>query len=82
MNINTKKWFYYPSFFCLPKRRSKKKAPDCTGPSGCLVLLAVDGTLKTRRLWRLKQVQRLIPSTPAMLSGTERAFNLKLWTGK
>ncbi|KPJ99639.1 MAG: hypothetical protein AMJ60_04340 [Desulfobacterales bacterium SG8_35] len=67
--------FIYTSFFCLPKRRSKKRAPDCTGPSGCLVLLAVDGTLKTRRLRRLRQVQRLNPSTAAMLSGTERVYN-------
>ena len=46
-------------------------APDCTGPSDYLVLLAVAGTLKTHRLWRLRQIQRLIPSTAVMLSGTE-----------
>ena len=85
---------------------TKERAPDCTGPSGCLVLLAVDGTLITiseheranliclipyvrgfpmffretsqlTALRRLKQVQRLIPSTAAMLSGTERVFKLK-----
>ena len=55
--------------FACPKRNAKR-APGCTGPSGCLALLAVDGTLKTRL--RLKQVQRLFPSTTAMLSGTER----------
>jgi len=61
-------------------KNEPKRAPDCTGPSGCLkfippcgVLLAVDGTLKTRHLRRLKQIQRLIPPTTAMLSGTERA---------
>ena len=60
----------------LPKENEpKKRAPDCTGPSDSLVLLAVDGTLKTRRLRRLRQVQRLIPSTAAMLSGTERVYN-------
>jgi hypothetical protein len=59
----------------LPKENEPKEmAPDCSGPSDCLVLLAVDGTLKTRRLRRLKQVQRLIPSTAAMLSGTERVY--------
>jgi hypothetical protein len=42
------------------------------------VLLAVDGTLKTHRLRRFKQVQRLIPSTAVMLSGTERDYNQKI----
>jgi len=63
--------------FVCPKR-NPKRAPGCTGPSGCLTLLVVDGTLKTHRLWRFKQVQRLVPSTPAMLSGTERVHNLKI----
>jgi hypothetical protein len=62
----------YASFFCLPKRRSKKRAPDCTGPSGYLALLAVDGTLKTHHLRRLIQVQRHFPTTASMLCGTER----------
>ena len=52
-------------------------APDCAGPSGCLALLSVDGTLKTHRLERFRQVQRLVPSTAAMLSGTERAYTPK-----
>ncbi|KPK27402.1 MAG: hypothetical protein AMJ61_05880 [Desulfobacterales bacterium SG8_35_2] len=55
-----------------PKRRSKKRAPDCTGPSGYLALLAVDGTLKTHHLRRLIQVQRHFPTTASMLCGTER----------
>ncbi len=55
-------------------KNEPKRAPGCTGPSGFLVLLADDGTLKTHRLRRLRQVQRLIPSTAAMLSGTERVF--------
>jgi hypothetical protein len=53
----------------LPKKGARKGHPGCPGPSGFLVLLAVDGTLKTRL--RLRQVQRLVPSTSAMLSGTE-----------
>jgi hypothetical protein len=52
-------------------KNEPKRAPRCPGPLGCLALLAVNGTLKTHRLRRLKQVQRLIPSTAAMLSGTE-----------
>ena len=66
------------SFFYLPKRRSKKRAPGCAGPSDCLALLAVDGTLKTHRLRRFRQVQRLLPSTAVMLSGTERDYNPKM----
>ena len=34
----------FPIHFCLPKNESKR-APGCAGPSGCLALLAVDGTL-------------------------------------
>jgi len=56
------------SFTCL-KEEARKWPPNCPGPPGYLVLLAVDGTLKTRL--RLRQVQRLIPSTSAMLSWTE-----------
>ena len=59
--------FIPPSFVC-PKEGARKRHPDCPGPAGSLVLLAVDGTLETRL--RLKQVQRPIPSTPAMLSRT------------
>jgi len=62
----------------LPKRRSKKKAPSCTGPTGFLALLAVAGTLKTHRLWRLRQVQRLIPPKAAMLSGAEWAQEIHI----
>ena len=72
----------YTSFFCLPKRRSKKRAPGCVGPSDYLVLLAVDGTLKTLRLRRFRQVQRLIPSTAAMLSGTEWVSTVKTLENK
>jgi hypothetical protein len=71
-------FFIYTSFFYLPKRRSKKRAPSCTGPAGYPALLAVDGTLKTHRLRRLRQVQRLIPPTAVMLSGTEWAYKFKL----
>jgi len=42
------------------------------------VLLAVDGTLKTHRLRRFRQVQRLFPSTAVMLSGTEWVHNLRI----
>jgi hypothetical protein len=63
------------SFFYLPKRRSKKRAPGCPGPSGNLAFLAVSGTLKTHRLQRFRHVQRLIPPTAAILSGTEWVLN-------
>ena len=65
------------------KEEARKRHPDCTGPSGYLafmpfrVLLAVDGTLKTHRLRRFRQVQRLFPSPAAMLSGTERVKQLE-----
>ena len=35
-------------FFCLSKRSIKKKTPDDAGPAGSPVLLASDGTPKTR----------------------------------
>jgi len=66
---------YIPSSFVCPKEEARKGHP--TVPSacgGCLALLAVGGTLKTHRLRRLKQVQRLIPPTTALLSGTERVY--------
>ena len=37
-------WFIYVHF-CLPKNEPKR-APRCPDPSGCLALLAIDGTLK------------------------------------
>jgi hypothetical protein len=40
-----------PSFSC-PKEGARKRHPDCPGPSGSLVLLAVAGTLETHRLQR------------------------------
>jgi hypothetical protein len=57
------------SSFVCPKEEARKGHPYCPGLSDCLALLVVDGTLKTRL--RLKHVQRLVPSTTAMLSGTE-----------
>ena len=53
------------------RKRSKKKGHPAvlSAYGGYLALLPVGGTLKTRL--RLKQVQRLIPPTAAMLSGTE-----------
>ena len=36
------------------------------------------GSFKTHRLRRFKQVQRFIPSTAVMLSGTERDYNQKI----
>ena len=79
MNIYKNDHFdLFISFFYVPKRRSKKRAPGCAGPSGTLALLTVAGTLKTHRLRRLRQVQRLIPSTAVMLSGTERDYNQKI----
>ena len=33
-----------PFFFCVLKRRNKKRAPRCSGPSGSLPLLDQDGT--------------------------------------
>ena len=81
MNIYKNDHFdLFISFFYVPKRRSKKRAPGCAGPSGTLALLTVAGTLKTHRLRRLRQVQRLIPSTAVMLSGTERDYNQKIST--
>ena len=81
MNIYKNDHFdLFISFFYVPKRRSKKRAPGCAGPSGTLALLTVAGTLKTDRLRRLRQVQRLIPSTAVMLSGTERDYNQKIST--
>jgi len=79
MNVNKKTilFIYTTSFFCLPKRRSKKKAPGCAVPTGCLALLAVDGTLKTHRLRRFRQVQRHFPPTAVMLSGTEWVYKVK-----
>jgi len=58
------------SSFACPKEEARKGHPNCPGLSDCPALLVVDGTLKTRL--RLKQVQRLVPSTTAMLSGPER----------
>jgi hypothetical protein len=56
----------------LAQKTNQKRAPLCPGLSDSLALLVVVGTLKTRL--RLKQVQRLIPTTTAMLSGTEWGF--------
>lgn len=61
-------------FFYVPKRRSKKRAPNCVGPVGCPALLAVVGTKKTRL--RLKQVLRLFPTTAQMLGDTGWDYNL------
>ena len=64
--------FYLSPSFACPKEGARKGHPAV--PSACggyLALLAVDGTLKTHRLRRFRQVQRLIPSTSVMLSGTE-----------
>jgi len=52
----------------VPKRRSKKRAPRCPGPSGCLALLAVDGTLKNSPPAAVQTVPASYPSTAAMLS--------------
>jgi hypothetical protein len=62
----------------LAQKGTQKGHPGCPGPSGCLALLAVEGTLKTHRLRRFKQVQRLILSTAPMLSGTEWDYNPKI----
>jgi hypothetical protein len=66
------------SFTCLKEgaRKGHPAVPSTWG--GYLALLAVDGTLKTHRLWRFRQVQRLFPSTAMMLSGTERNYNPKM----
>jgi len=58
-------------FIFACSKTNQKEHPAVPGPSGCLALLAFDGTLKTHRLLRFRQVQRLIPSNAAMLSGTE-----------
>jgi len=67
-------FYFYMFLFACPKRNTKR-APDRAGPSGSLALLAVAGTLKTHRLRRFRQVQRLFPATTAMLSGTNGFIN-------
>ncbi|MDX1776115.1 MAG: hypothetical protein R3297_06010, partial [Desulfobulbales bacterium] len=70
--------FNYLSSFLFAQKGTQKGHPDCAGPLGYLALLADDGTLKTHRLRRFRQVQRLFPSSAAMLSGTERVNSLKI----
>jgi len=53
--------------FACPK--TNQKGTPIVPAIGSIALLVVNGTLKTRL--RLKQVQRLIPSTTAMLIGTK-----------
>ena len=75
ININNIVLFFYMFIFVclyalfLRVQKRTKRAPRSPDLSGSLALLTVSGTLKTRL--RLRQVQRLIPQTAAMLSGTE-----------
>jgi len=58
-------------FLCLPKENEPKEKAAVHLAFGFPALLAIDGTLKTHRLRRFKQFQRLIPSTAAMLGGVK-----------
>ena len=69
-NLNTNILFI-TFFFCLPKRRSKKKSPQLSLPCGlsCASRCWRD-TEKSSAFSGLKQIQRLFPPTTTMLSGT------------
>jgi hypothetical protein len=62
------------SFFCLSKRRIKKKTPGDAGPAGFPVLLASGGTPKNSLTRR--QVWRLIPPPAPLLGGTKRGGDI------
>jgi len=63
--------------FCQSKNEPKR-APRCPGLSGYPALLAVDGTLKTHPPTADSNKSSVfIPSTTAMLSGTEWGFQNK-----
>ena len=74
ININNIVLFFYMFIFVclyalfLRVQKRTKRVPRSPDLSGSLALLTVSGTLKTRL--RLRQVQRLIPQTAAMLSGS------------
>ena len=66
----------YPAFsllllFAQKKEQEKGTLTVLSACGGYLALLIVGGTLKTLRLRRFKQIQRLFPPTTAMLSWTE-----------
>jgi hypothetical protein len=72
MNKHITLQFFYTFFFCLPKRRSKKREPRCPGPSDSHALLTIGGTLKTRPPEAGSNKSSVFnPPTVAMLSATE-----------